>query len=1128
LTDTSNTVQLVLQQVAGALAPIEGELAPGRARRFLAELGIPLTAAQESAVATPLAGAVGDAHDMAQLAAELLAAVDGGNTVAILAKSGGLIEKIAGLIRSMDAVVSGIRGLGLGIPASTIEALPERLFNLLLVRALAEAQGINELLVLLGILEQQVLNADSTDPDNPPFIVSTFHFGRLGDWLRSPATALRELYQWGDPAFTGVELLERLGNLLAALGGPVFFDGAAVPPRLDLVIVELTPKTDITPRGLAVVLRSDFNSGPTTFAADDWTIESRLDFTLPFTSSLIIQPDGLTFVPPSTATPLAGNVAVKFTADRTAATDGYVLLGQPGGSRLEVRRFEVELGAGFAWDGTRANGSFTIGGAVSGGKLAISLGEADGFIGTLLSGVRLDSDFAFGISYSTDHGLYFTGASSLEIQLPLHLDLGPVEISALTLSVGIQGQRFPAGIAVDIRAGLGPLDVVVQQVGLEVVVALQDDRQGNAGAVDVDLGFKPPRGAGLSVDAGIVKGGGFLSFDRAKGEYAGVAELTIADIVSVKAIGLITTRMPDGSAGSSLLLIITTDFPPLQLGLGFTLNAVGGLLGLNRSVLLDVLRDGVRTNALESVLFPTDVVANAPRIISDLKAIFPPRNGTFLVGPMAKLGWGTPPLITLSLGIVVEIPPGNIAILGILKVALPAEDVPLIQLQVNFAGILDFDKQLLSFDASLFDSHLLFLTLEGDMAVRLKWGNSPVFVLSVGGLHPAFQPPPLGLPSLKRITVSILDLDWARIRLENYFAVTSNTAQFGARAYLFFGIDGCSITGQLGYDALFQFSPFYFNALISGSLSLKAAGIDLLSIHLKFALEGPSPWRAKGSGSISILFFFSIDVDFDITWGDPINTALGALDLLPIFLGEIAKRENWKALPPPSTNLLVTMRKLDPTLLVLHPFGALTVSQRALPLDLTLDKLGSQKPNDVRRVDITTAVSGTATLPLTPTSESFAVAQFLQMSDAEKLSRPSYQQLKGGVTIGAAGGPRSSRMTRRKIDYAVTIIDKEPVQPPGRVKAIGGLFHNFLAGAAVARSPLSFHSRTQLSPYPDKVLVGPEGFTVASTLDNKALDAGASFASEAMATEYLRRRTAADPSLAGSIHVLPDHEVNRP
>jgi hypothetical protein len=70
------------------------------------------------------------------------------------------------------------------------------------------------------------------------------------------------------------------------------------------------------------------------------------------------------------------------------------------------------------------------------------------------------------------------------------------------------------------------------------------------------------------------------------------------------------------------------------------------------------------------------VVANAPRIISDLKKYFPVEEGTFLIGPMVKIGWGTPNLVTVSMGIIIEIP-GNIAILGVLKVVLPDEAAPL-------------------------------------------------------------------------------------------------------------------------------------------------------------------------------------------------------------------------------------------------------------------------------------------------------------------------------------------------------------------------------------------------------------------------------------------------------------------
>src|SRR5207247_5836483 len=45
----------------------------------------------------------------------------------------------------------------------------------------------------------------------------------------------------------------------------------------------------------------------------------------------------------------------------------------------------------------------------------------------------------------------------------------------------------------------------------------------------------PISGLGLAIDTPAVRGGGFLEFDYDAGRYTGVFELTIVDIVSVKA-----------------------------------------------------------------------------------------------------------------------------------------------------------------------------------------------------------------------------------------------------------------------------------------------------------------------------------------------------------------------------------------------------------------------------------------------------------------------------------------------------------------------------------------------------------------------------------------------------------------
>src|SRR6185369_2468410 len=141
-----------------------------------------------------------------------------------------------------------------------------------------------------------------------------------------------------------------------------------------------------------------------------------------------------------------------------------------------------------------------------------------------------------------------------------------------------------------------------------------------------------------------------------------------------------------------------------------------------------------------------DIIANAPKIISDLRAFFPPLQGTFLIGPMVKLGWGTPTLVSLSLGIIIEIP-GNIAILGILSVALPTADAAVIKLQVNFIGAIEFDKKRVWFFAALFDSRVLFITIEGEMGFLLAVGDQPDFLMSNGGFHPLYPVPPLPFPA---------------------------------------------------------------------------------------------------------------------------------------------------------------------------------------------------------------------------------------------------------------------------------------------------------------------------------------------------------------------------------------------
>ena len=90
-----------------------------------------------------------------------------------------------------------------------------------------------------------------------------------------------------------------------------------------------------------------------------------------------------------------------------------------------------------------------------------------------------------------------------------------------------------------------------------------------------------------------------------------------------------------------------------------------------------------------------------------------------------------------------------------------------------------------------------------------------MLIISVGGFHPAFREIPPDLRDMTRMTIALLSGDNPRLTVQTYFAVTSNTVQYGARVELYAEACGFNIYGFLGYDLLVQFNPFHFIADIS-------------------------------------------------------------------------------------------------------------------------------------------------------------------------------------------------------------------------------------------------------------------------------------------------------------------------
>jgi hypothetical protein len=1140
------TFERVVLVVGEALSPLAEGLQPGQATRTLGRLGLSLP----PAVFTPaLSSALGSAATAAGELPALITALSNSivadaGPIVITADAVRLAEKVTTLINAANTIADEIGAIG-AIPGVTPDelaafaaALPGRLLELAVTDYVRQRQPtFSALLSLLGVIEEVHLNPGSSDPTKPEVEVPRLRFERIGEFVSSPEALLRNLYGWGDPGFAAATLLSRIALLLSGVGLPVARTTTPPPdslPAIEFFIASLagTPAA-VNPPGLDLTLKlavgESFAFSFPVAPGLELAITAEGNATAAATARLQ-PPANLTLVPPVGQTSIQGAVVTSLARVPAPPETAVTLIGVVGGTRLEAQRLSLGTKALFAWDPVAGNATGDVGieGRIQGGKLVISLAGADGFIGSIMGGFGLEADFDLGFGWTAGGGVYFTGSGGLEIQVPTHIDLGLVEIPALALRIGVEGATFPVDLLADIKAELGPITAVVERIGARATISFPAGHDGNLGLVNLSFDFTPPTGVGLAVDAGVVKGGGYLFFDRQRGEYAGALELMFSGILTIRAIGLISTRNPDGSPGFSLLIIMSVEFATgIQLGFGFTLLAIGGLIGLNRTMNLQALMEGVRTGAVNSIMFPQDIVANAPRIISDLRTFFPSKQGTFLIGPMLKIGWGTPTLISLSVGVIIEIP-GNIAIVGVLKVALPAADAPLILLQVNFAGAIEFDKQRLYFFASLFESRVVFMTIDGEMGLLVAWGADANFVVSLGGFHPRYSPPPLPFPSPNRVVVSLINTEYARVQVSGYFAVTSNTAQFGARAEMFFGFSAFSVQGHIGFDALFQFSPFFFVIEISASFSLRAFGVGVFSINLRGELEGPTPWRARGTGSISF-FFFDISADFDITWGEASNTVLEPADVLPLLAAELNKDQSWTARLPAGSNLLVSLRALDAPgdagVLVLHPVGTLQVRQRAVPLDLSIAKVGNKRARDANRFAL--GVTGGNLAKRGDLDEQFALAQFLTMDDAAKLSRPAFEREHGGIELSATAAAGTARMTRRTVRFEEVVIDNQFRRRQTRFKIMTHLlFNHFLDGASVTLSPLSAKSRRLLDPHADAMAVTGDRFAVASAVTNRAADAGAVFTSEAAARDHLATLVADDPNLAEALHVIPSVELS--
>jgi hypothetical protein len=913
---------------------------------------------------------------------------------------------------------------------------------------------------LLGIVEREP-EAAAGRPGRIDYVRNDLRWDRLPQLFTNPKGLAADVYGWGG-ALNHDKLLSRLERATLALGLPAarriptptlaaaYYDAASqhLPSvrelrcpllvdrsledghyELGLLVLPVPPRAQksAAPTGLLI--------GPYVAGAAAAGVPLYGPLALNLRGGLVsdapvgieLHPDGVGARLDASSTSIEAALGLAFSPPQPVR-----LVGGPASHRVELTDAAMDLEV----TGSLTDPEVIFTARTTKIELIVDLAEGDGFLTQILGTEPQSFSLGGALVWSSKHGVSFDGTAALRIMLPINKTLGPVEIRSILLQLEARtGQPLRVVVAVSGSARLGPLAASVQNIGVAARLTPRSAEEGPGmlGQLDLAFAFKPPDGAGMALDAGPVTGGGFLLFDTAQEQYAGIVQLQFAGI-GLTAIGLLTTRLPGGQKGFSLLVIITAEFPPIQLGFGFALVGVGGLLGVNRTMVLDVLRDGIRAGTLGSILFPKDPVKNAPKLISELQAVFPPAAGRFVFGPMAAIVWGTPPVIRADLGIVLELPaPLRLAILGRLTAALPTEKAAVVLLRLDVLGTIEFDRGLLTIDASLIDSHVGGFPVTGDMAMRLRWLDQPAFALAVGGFHPRFQPP-AGFPALRRLAIALASGDNPRLRLECYMALTSNTAQVGARLELYAAVSTFagtfSVDGHLGFDALFQFEPFMLDVEVSAGLALRRNGDALFEVDLRFRLTGPNPWHADGRASFKLLFI-KVSLHFEATFGE--ERALPAPEVaqpVPALQRALSDPGSWAAQIPTAESTLVSIRGSKPGKVVLaHPLGDLAVRQRVLPLDTPITKIGNARLPAEARFDL--SVENVAGSQEQPVRDQFAPAQFQDLSDDQKLSAPSFQERKAGLRVRPDKPGFATPLRSVEFEYETILID-EPDPAPWR------------------------------------------------------------------------------------------------
>ena len=213
-------------------------------------------------------------------------------------------------------------------------------------------------------------------------------------------------------------------------------------------------------------------------------------------------------------------------------------------------------------------------------------------------------------------------------------------------------------------------------------------------------------------------------------------------------------------------------------------------------------------------------------------------------------------------------------------------------------------------------------------------------------------------------------------------------------------------------------------------------------------------------------------------------------------------------------------------MVLVNPLGGVALMERVLPLNKSITRFAQTKlpgPVQFNLQGVTTG--GVPLTDLRTQQDNFAIAQFEDLSDQDKLSQPSFTRLDAGFSVGS-GVARAANSATGVLDYYTDYFEPAPsltiyVLPGFLQKAMVAT-----APSALAPSQTVGARKYALPPdAPRAVAVKDVSYSVVSTTDLSAQPHVTGPVSKTLAYDALKAYVAANPDARGTIQILPTHEV---